>query len=345
MKLITRNALRKLITRNNLRKLIKIILIAAFLFVIFGIILIFVSPYCHSVVIKTKEYIYILRNNEARVSKYLGDDENVIIPDSFLGKPITSVEGLCFDGNETIESVEIPDTVKKIRFRAFYSCPNLASVKANNIVLVEHAAFADDKNLKHVDLGMHLETIEEYAFEYCESLEYIPSRESLKSIGTMAFAWSGITEVGDLTGVNIESEDIFQGTPWMDNQTGEYVTIGDVLIDYNGESDISVIPEGVKTIGEAYDIYPKRNISVYIPSTTTRIASYALLVSECYTLYIPKSVNSIIDNDDVYCLDYDLEEGGSCKIVTVSGSYAEQYAIDHGIDYEIVNGWEVPEEE
>lgn len=119
MKLITRNALRKLITRNNLQKLIKIILIAAFLFVIFGVILIFVSPYCHSVVIKTKDYIYILRNNEARVSKYLGDDENVIIPDSFLGKPITSVEGLCFGGNETIESVEIPGTVKKLDLELF----------------------------------------------------------------------------------------------------------------------------------------------------------------------------------------------------------------------------------
>ena len=73
---------------------------------------------------------------------------------------------------------------------------------------------------------------------------------------------------------------------------------------------------------------------------TTRIASYALIASEYYTVYIPKSVDSIVDINDLVNLDEK-----SCKIITVSGSYAEQYAKEHGMNYEIVDGWEVPEEE
>ncbi|PWT27639.1 hypothetical protein CPT75_11305 [Butyrivibrio fibrisolvens] len=52
-------------------------------------------------------------------------------------------------------------------------------------------------------------------------------------------------------------------------------------------------------------------------------------------VYIPASVTNI-------------EEGAFSSyatplIITTSGSTAEQYAIDNGINYEIVDSWEVPE--
>ena len=318
--------------------------ISIFLFIIIlcviGVAAFALLPYFRPVKIQTKEYIYVLKGNEVKISKYLGDDENVVIPDSYLGRPITSMGVECFSNNDTLESVVIPDTVSIIGAHTFVNCKNLKSVKAKNIVLVDDGAFREDENLQSVELGEHLETIEEAAFKWCKSLEYIPSRESLKTIGPRAFECSGLTEVGDLTGVNIESLDIFDGTPWMENQTGDYVSIGDVLIKYRGEGSISVIPEGVKTIAAAYEGKPGRNISVYIPESTTRIASYALIASEYYTVYIPKSVESINDSEDIY-----EPKEKSCKIITVSGSYAERFAIDNDLNYEIVDGWEVPEEE
>lgn len=328
----------------KIRNLLKYKAISIFLFIIFlcviGVTVLAALPYFRPVKIQTKEYIYILKGDEVKVSKYLGNDETVIIPDSYLGRPITSIGVECFSNKYSLESVFIPDTISIIREETFYNCKNLKSVKAKNIVKVEAGAFMEDENLQNVDLGTHLETIEEAAFKYCKSLEYVPSRDSLKTIGQMAFEFSGLTEVGDLTGVNIESMDIFDCTPWMENQTGDYVMIGDVLVKYRGSGNISVIPEGVKTIAAVYNGNPDRNISVYIPLSTTRIASYALIASEYYTVYIPKSVDSIVDINDLVNLDEK-----TCKIITVSGSYAEQYAKEHGMNYEIVDGWEVPEEE
>jgi len=325
---------------NSVRNKPLVFIISVIVFVVVGTLAFVLLPYFRPVKIQTKEYIYILKGNEVKISKYLGNDETVIIPDSYLGRPITSIGVECFSNKYSLESVFIPDTVSIIREETFYNCNNLKSVKAKNIVKVEAGAFMEDKNLQIVDLGTHLETIEEAAFKYCKSLEYVPSRDSLKTIGQMAFEFSGLTEVGDLTGVNIESMDIFDCTPWMENQTGDYVMIGDVLVKYRGSGNISVIPEGVKTIAAVYNGNPDRNISVYIPLSTTRIASYALIASEYYTVYIPKSVDSIVDINDLVNLDEK-----TCKIITVSGSYAEQYAKEHGMNYEIVDGWEVPEED
>ena len=325
---------------NSVRNKPLVFIISVIVFVVVGTLAFVLLPYFRPVKIQTKEYIYILKGNEVKISKYLGNDETVIIPDSYLGRPITSIGVECFSNKYSLESVFIPDTVSIIREETFYNCKNLKSVKAKNIVKVEAGAFMEDENLQIVDLGTHLETIDEAAFKYCKSLEYVPSRKSLKTIGPRAFECSGLTEVGDLTGVNIESLEIFDYTPWMENQTGDYVSIGDVLIKYRGEGSISVIPEGVKTIAAAYEGKPGRNISVYIPESTTRIASYALIASEYYTVYIPKSVESINDSEDIY-----EPKEKSCKIITVSGSYAERFAIDNDLNYEIVDGWEVPEEE
>ena len=327
-------------TRNFVRNKPLVFIISVIVFAVVGTLAFVLLPYFRPVKIQTKEYIYVLKGNEVKISEYLGDDENVVIPDSYLGRPITSMGVECFSNNDTLESVVIPDTVSIIGAHTFVNCKNLKSVKAKNIVLVDDGAFREDENLQSVELGEHLETIEEAAFKWCKSLEYIPSRESLKTIGPSAFECSGLTEVGDLTGVNIESLDIFDGTPWMENQTGDYVMIGDILVKYRGSGNISVIPEGVKTIARAYKVNPDRNITVYIPSSTTRIASYQLIVSENYTVYIPKSVDSIVDINEL-----ESHDEKSCKIITVSGSYAEQYAKEHGMNYEIVDGWEVPEEE
>ena len=54
-------------------------------------------------------------------------------------------------------------------------------------------------------------------------------------------------------------------------------------------------------------------------------------------IYIPASVEYI-----EYC---ERGKRNGCKIITVLGSYAMTYAIDNDINYEIVDGWEVPEED
>lgn len=78
------------------------------------------------------------------------------------------------------------------------------------------------------------------------------------------------------------------------------------------------------------------SVRVYIPDTVTEIIVFCFANQKSdIRVYIPDSITTI---------------GGSifirvdnAVIITTSGSTAEQYAIDNGINYEIVDGWEVPE--
>ena len=144
----------------KISNLLKHKVISIFLFIIIlcviGVTVLAALPYFRPVKIQTKEYIYILKGDEVKISKYLGDDENVVIPDSYLGRPITSMGVECFSNNDTLESVVIPDTVSIIGAHTFVNCKNLKSVKAKNIALVDDGAFREDENLQSVELGEHL---------------------------------------------------------------------------------------------------------------------------------------------------------------------------------------------
>ena len=319
----------KICTKQNLKRVL-VVIFAAF-------IAIMLIPFVKPLEIKWGDYTVQVRGTEAWLEKYNGKDPVVKTPDYVWGRPVSSIFAYCFS-NDWIERVHLSNNVTMIRGNAFYGCDNLQVVKAENVVEIGSGAFFEDKKLKSVELGTHLEIIGDCAFKYCTSLEYIPSTDSLQRIDSMAFECSGLTEVGDLSGVNLEAGYIFEGTPWMEKQQGDYVVINGVLQKYKGEGSISVIPDTVEVITSAYGYHPDRNISVYIPSSTTKIVAVDLMFSEEYTVYIPETVEFI------YYSPY-MNAPYLAKIITVSGSYAEQYAKEHGMNYEIVDGWEVPEEE
>lgn len=53
-------------------------------------------------------------------------------------------------------------------------------------------------------------------------------------------------------------------------------------------------------------------------------------------VYIPDSVTEVIYGDK----DKEVKMEGNVKIITTSGSYAEEYAQKYEIEYEIVDGWD-----
>lgn len=319
----------KICTKQNLKRVL-VVIVAVF-------IAIMLIPFVKPLEVKWGDYTVQVKGMEARLTKYNGKDPIVQTPDYVWGRPVTTIGCNCFS-NDYIENVNLSKNVKVIVCDAFYGCDNLQGVNAENVVEIGMGAFFENTKLKSVDLGTHLEIIGDCAFKYCTSLEYIPSPDSLQRIDSMAFECSGLTEVGDLSGVNLEADHIFDGTPWMEKQQGDYVVINGVLQKYKGEGSISVIPDTVEVITTAYGYHPDRNISVYIPSSTTKIVAVDLMLSEKYTVYIPENVEFI------HYSPY-MNEPYLAKIITVSGSYAEQYAKEHGMNYEIVDGWEVPEEE
>ena len=111
------------------------------------------------------QFQYTVDDTGVTVTGYTGQGGAVEIPSMLGGKLVVAIGDNAFNGNETITSVTMPDSVTYIGDMAFDSCGNLRTVK----------------------LSAGLEYLGDYAFWICESLEQIDLPSGLKSIGTRAF--------------------------------------------------------------------------------------------------------------------------------------------------------------
>ncbi len=114
---------------------------------------------------------YTIANDEITITKYTGDAVDLTIPDYIDGLPVTLLQST-FENNNTLESVTMPDTLKKLS-RTFYNC----------------------QSLKKVELNEGLETIGVQSFDACINLNEISIPFTVKSIGLRAINWGNIKKV------------------------------------------------------------------------------------------------------------------------------------------------------
>ena len=62
------------------------------------------------------------------ITKYLGNDAEVVIPSEIDGKTVTLIDDDAFRNNEKLKSVKLPDTLIGIGVEAFAFCKSLESV-------------------------------------------------------------------------------------------------------------------------------------------------------------------------------------------------------------------------
>lgn len=136
---------------------------------------------------KTIDGIVYTKNGKMVVAGSLGL-EHVVIPEG-AEKLGHSAFRSC-----KMKSVVLPDSIDRIRAKAFYQCENLKFVKlGNNVDTIEGGAFAECCSLKHIDIPAGIKTINDYAF-LNSGLESIELHEGLLCLGCKA-----------LFGTNIES--------------------------------------------------------------------------------------------------------------------------------------------
>ena len=76
------------------------------------------------------EYL-LLDDGTIEITRYVGSDTKLIIPDKINDKKVTRIGDNTFYNCTNVEAIEIPTTIKSIGYNAFYGCTELEDVYYN----------------------------------------------------------------------------------------------------------------------------------------------------------------------------------------------------------------------
>ncbi len=118
--------------------------------------------------------------------------EDLVIPDTCNGLPVTSIMSNAFQDNKILISVVIPDSVTLIEERAFYGCESLTSVTVGaGVVTIGNEAFFGCVSLADFKIpseNQALASVGNAVWQNCVALKSITFPDSIESIGEAAFA-------------------------------------------------------------------------------------------------------------------------------------------------------------
>ena len=130
--------------------------------------------------ISDENFVYALLNDgTVEVDECLTGSKEITIPETINGYTVVSVGFKCF-ANKAITSVQLPDTVKYIKYQAFYYTGDIRSINMpTSLATVESMAFYGAINMRALKFNS-LPNIDSYAFANCriKSLDWpqvIPS--------------------------------------------------------------------------------------------------------------------------------------------------------------------------
>lgn len=125
--------------------------------------------------------------------KYTGEEENVLIPDTFQGEPVVEIGKSAFFRKYPMVAISLPNSLKIMKEGCFASCENLKEVSIPNSVLeMKKGIFSLCYSLKKVILPNQLKILPESCFFLCKELAICELPNSLERIEESAFSdcWS-----------------------------------------------------------------------------------------------------------------------------------------------------------
>ena len=135
-----------------------------------------------------RDFEYIIIDLEVTITKYIGKNTIVDIPETIDGKTVIAIGDFAFKDLNRIVEVNIPEGVISIGNHAFSGCESLEKITIpESIVDIGDYAFYLCTYLPNIDLPNGLETIGDYAFQRCVLIETINIPETLTEIGNRAF--------------------------------------------------------------------------------------------------------------------------------------------------------------
>ena len=140
-------------------------------------------------------------------------NSEIVIPEVYQGRTVTSIGRNAFSGCNGLASVEIPNSVTNIDEKAFRDCSGMTSVIiGNSVTSIGQYAFYKCSSLISVTIPNSVTSIGYEAFSCCSGLTVVTIPNSVTSIGTYAFdGCSGLTSlILEITSPFTISEYVFE---------------------------------------------------------------------------------------------------------------------------------------
>lgn len=291
--------------------------------------------------------------------------EEVIIPEVYNKKPVTSIGSVAFSGAKEITSVVIPSSIITIKQEAFSGTDLLSSVtfKENSqLTLIGDRAFYGATNLAEINLPDTVEEIGSFAFgltgltafTFPNKVTYIPSNlfsgvETLKTI-TITINVETINKDAFANLPNLESIEVESGNQKYSSEQGVLYNKdkSELIIYPEAKTGLSfTVPSSVATIKQKAfkNVNSLKNIT--ISNSVTTIESYAFEGTKLLeSVIVPNSVTTFgesVFKDAVGLLTVTLPNNltslpymtfyGATKLATVNMpntlEYIESYAFSH----------------
>lgn len=206
------------------------------------------------------DFEYSVTQGEITITKYLGTNANVVIPSTIKELPVTAIGNNAFQGDENLQTIELPKSLKTIGDWAFAES-SLTKIKIpESVSEIGENAFINCAALEKVTLPPNLREIRTCTFFGCAKLAEINIPESLIRIGDWAFAYTPFATI-DISSVAV-----------TEIGAGAFA---------NCDELISVkLPSGVKVIKAGAFQHCKKLTSVLIPDGVETVAYSAFYGSD-----------------------------------------------------------------
>ncbi len=218
----------------------------------------------------------------AKITGYLGEEAEVIVPDTITDPvygdvvPVTVIGTYVFAENETIETVVIPETVTVIEKGAFQSCPNLRAVSLPAALeTIEANAFYNSNNIDKLGMLMYpVAATEEAKGPLYDAIgNEFPA--TVTEIGFMAFS-SQLNEIA-----------------WYSALKDQAVVVGDgILLKFNGNNDYT-LSKDVKSVAY-YALSGTDAVKITVENAELELDDNAVFMSDkALTFSVPEGAEDL----------------------------------------------------
>lgn len=248
------------------------------------------------------QFEYVLKDGTVTITKYIGQDLDIVVPAEIDGIPVTGIGAEAFDVDNCwdFRSIRLPEGIVTIGDGAFYNCGNLKElVLPNSLVNLGGRLFCNS-GITNISIPASVKSIGAGVFASAENLVSVtidPQNTRYQMIDGVLYDMVDKRAVSSVLNLIPSSHVVPEGIVVIDDYA---------FFDcYHLESVI--LPEGLKTIGaSAFAANNSKLKSIRIPDSVTTIGVTAFFGSGLEQVGLPKSLRTLGKGAFVHC--YSLQQ-------------------------------------